>query len=178
MRMKKLTILLAVAVFAGTTMVSAGISQAATSDTLAPYTESEIVNDLEKAGAAVNPIGQPNTAYEKYFTGRSYLSGVTTGDDAVNVANVTFEPGSINHWHVHHGSCQVLAGVAGKGYYQIWGEPVKEITPGTNVVIPENTKHWHGAQHDSWFQHLSIAAKGMTTDWLEPVNEADYAVLK
>jgi quercetin dioxygenase-like cupin family protein len=39
-------------------------------------------------------------------------------------------------------------------------------------------KHWHGAQNNSWFQHLSIFKEGATTEWLEPVNEAEYAKLK
>ncbi len=75
----------------------------------------------------------------------------------MNVANVTFEPGCINFWHKHYGSCQVLAGVSGKGYYQIWGEEPKELLPGQSVTIPEGVKHWHGAQNGSWFQHLSIS---------------------
>ena len=46
-----------------------------------------------------------------------------------------------------------------------------------SVTIPENVKHWHGAQHTSWFQHLSIK-EGASTEWLEPVSEAEYAKLK
>ena len=138
--------------------------------------ETKIMEVLAKDGPAVYPIGQPNTAYAQYFTGRSFLYQIN--NDGVSVANVTFEPGSINFWHKHHNSCQVLAGVSGKGYYQIWGENVKEILPGTSVVIPENVKHWHGAQHDSWFQHLAIMNEGASTEWLEPVNPEDYNKLK
>ena len=78
----------------------------------------------------------------------------------------------------HHGSCQVLAGVSGKDYYQIWGEEPKELLPGQSVTIPEGVKHWHGAQNGSWFQHLSIFQEGATTEWLEPVDKAEYAKLK
>ena len=71
-----------------------------------------------------------------------------------------------------------IAGISGKGYYQIWGEEPKELLPGQSVTIPEGVKHWHGAQNNSWFQHLSIFKEGATTEWLEPVNEAEYAKLK
>ena len=110
-------------------------------------TPEEITAELQKEGGAVYPIGEPNTGYAKYFTGRSFLYPMES--KFVNVANVTFEPGCINFWHKHHGSCQVLAGVSGKGYYQIWGEEPKELLPGQSVTIPEGVKHWHGAQNGS-----------------------------
>lgn len=167
-----------VTLLASSTIVfGSGLVSAAANDDVKNLTDkNEIAQVLAQDGAAVYPIGDANTAYEQYFTGRSFLYQIN--NDGVNVANVTFEPGSINHWHVHHGSCQVLAGVSGKGYYQIWGQPVQEILPGTSVVIPENTKHWHGAQHDNWFQHLSIMKTGASTEWLEPVNPDDYNKLK
>ena len=46
------------------------------------------------------------------------------------------------------------------------------------MTIPEGVKHWHGAQNGSWFQHLSICQEGATTEWLEPVDKAEYAKLK
>jgi len=139
-------------------------------------TPEEITDELQKEGGAVYPIGKPNTGYAKYFTGRSFLYPMES--KFVNVANVTFDPGCINFWHKHHGSCQVLAGMSGKGYYQIWGEEPKELLPGQSVTIPEGVKHWHGAQNNSWFQHLSIFKEGATTEWLEPVDPKEYAKLK
>lgn len=41
------------------------------------------------------PIGNPNDAYAQYFEGQSYLAPLA-GDDQINVANVTFEPGCTN----------------------------------------------------------------------------------
>ena len=48
------------------------------------------------------PIGEPNTAYAKYFTGNSYLARVSTSQ--IPFANVTFEPRCRNNWHIHHAS--------------------------------------------------------------------------
>ena len=126
------------------------------------------------------PIGSPNDAYAQYFVGQSYLSPVST--EQVPVFNVTFEPGCRNNWHMHHaknGGGQMLICVGGRGYYQEWGKDAVELTPGTVINIPANTKHWHGAAPDSWFSHLAIEVPGEETsaEWLEPVSEEDYSKL-
>lgn len=123
------------------------------------------------------PVGQPNTAYEKYFTGKSYLAPISS--EQVNVSNVTFEPRCRNNWHIHHatsGGGQMLIGVAGRGWYQEEGKEAIEILPGTVIHIPANVKHWHGAAKDSWFAHLAFSVPGEHTsnEWLEPVNDAEY----
>ena len=127
------------------------------------------------------PIGEPNTAYAKYFTGNSYLAPVSR--EQVNISNVTFEPGCRNNWHIHHatqGGGQMLIGVAGRGWYQEEGKSAVEILPGTVIHIPAGVKHWHGAAHDSWFAHLAfeIAGENASNEWLEPVTDAEYNKLK
>ncbi|MDE5749658.1 MAG: carboxymuconolactone decarboxylase family protein [Duncaniella sp.] len=126
------------------------------------------------------PIGEPNTAYAKYFIGNSYLAQVS--DSQVPFANVTFEPGCRNNWHIHKaekGGGQMLVGVAGRGWYQEEGKPAVEILPGTVIHIPANVKHWHGAAKDSWFAHLAFGVPGEETDnvWLEPVSDEEYGKL-
>ena len=123
------------------------------------------------------PIGEPNTAYARYFKGNSYLARVS--GEQVSIANVTFEPGCRNNWHIHHatkGGGQMLIGVAGRGWYQEWGKPAKAILPGTVIHIPAGAKHWHGAADDSWFAHLAIeiAGENASNEWLEPVSDIDY----
>ena len=123
------------------------------------------------------PIGEPNTAYSKYFIGQSYLAPVST--QQVRVVNVTFEPKCRNNWHIHHaatGGGQILIAVGGRGYYQEWDKAPVELKPGDVVNIPANTKHWHGAAPDSWFSHLAIEVDGtdVSNEWLEPVTDADY----
>ncbi|MDE6548035.1 MAG: carboxymuconolactone decarboxylase family protein [Muribaculaceae bacterium] len=123
------------------------------------------------------PIGEPNTAYAKYFIGNSYLAQIAT--DQIPFANVTFEPGCRNNWHIHKaekGGGQMLVGVAGRGWYQEEGKPAVEILPGTVINIPANVKHWHGAAKDSWFAHLAFGVPGEETEnvWLEPVSDEEY----
>ena len=117
------------------------------------------------------PKGEPNP-YGQYFTGQSYLAGLDGG-----LANVTFEPGCRNNWHVHHKQVQVLICVAGRGWYQEWGKPAVQLVPGTVIEIPEGVKHWHGAAADSWMQHLTFhkdVQDGASNEWLEPVSDEQY----
>ena len=120
------------------------------------------------------PKGEPNP-YGKYFTGRSYLAPMEA--EKGGPTNVTFEPGCRNNWHVHHGQVQVLVCVAGRGWYQEWGKPAVEMTPGKVVAVPAEVKHWHGAARDSWFQHLTYHTNvqpGASNEWLEPVDDEAY----
>lgn len=124
------------------------------------------------------PVGEPNTAYAKFFIGRSYLHKLTL--DQVPAFGVTFEPGCRNNWHVHHaktGGGQMLIVTAGEGYYQEWGKPARRIVKGDTVNIPAGVKHWHGAAPDSWFQHIALEVPGteQSNEWLEPVDDAAYA---
>ncbi|MBQ4384374.1 MAG: carboxymuconolactone decarboxylase family protein [Kiritimatiellae bacterium] len=119
------------------------------------------------------PIGEPNTAYAKYFSGRSYLHKLTLNQ--VPAFGVTFEPNCRNSWHIHHaktGGGQILIVTAGEGYYQEWGKEKRRIKKGDTVNIPAGVKHWHGAA-DCWFQHIAIEVPGTETqnEWLEPVSE-------
>lgn len=127
------------------------------------------------------PIGEPNTAYAKFFVGNSYLAPVSR--EQVHISNVTFEPGCRNNWHVHNAEKdggQILICVAGRGYYQEWGKPAVEMKPGDCINIPTGVKHWHGAAPNSWFSHLAVevAGEGQSNEWLEPVSDEDYNKLK
>ncbi|MBR1543825.1 MAG: carboxymuconolactone decarboxylase family protein [Muribaculaceae bacterium] len=135
-----------------------------------PFTEGAPVE------GQVFPKGEPNTAYAKYFIGNSYLAQLANGEGKLGVANVTFEPRCRNNWHIHHRGGQILICVGGRGWYQEWGKPARELHPGDVVDIPAEAKHWHGAARDSWFQHIAIGvpAEGATTTWLEPVIEEEY----
>lgn len=100
-------------------------------------------------------IGKPNDGFAQYFIGQSFLAPVST--EQVGIFNVTFEPGCRNNWHVHH---------ADKG--------------GDCINIPVGVKHWHGAAPDSWFSHLAVEVPGEngSNEWLEPVDDEQYGVLK
>lgn len=127
---------------------------------------------------SVFKTGNTNDAFAKYFVGQSYLNMLTT--ERIGIGNVTFEPACRNNWHIHHKGGQILLVTAGRGYYQEWGQPARELKPGDVVNIPPEVKHWHGAAPNEWFQHLAVEvpADGASTEWCEKVSNEDYGKLK
>lgn len=133
------------------------------------------------AKSMIFPIGEPNEEFARYFTGKSYLAPVSSGQ--VKIFNVTFEPGCRNYWHIHQaqkGGGQILIGVAGIGYYQEEGEEPVRIKPGDCIHIPAGVKHWHGAAPDEWFSHLAVEVPGeaCSSQWCEPVSRELYEKLR
>lgn len=136
--------------------------------------------DIEKikkelGEAAVFPIGEVNP-FGQFFDGTSYLQMLTT--TGVVIGNVTFEPGCRNHWHRHVNGGQILLCTGGRGYYQEWGKPARELHPGDCVQIGDEL-HWHGAAPDSWFSHIAVEVPGENckTEWCEAVSEEAYQKL-
>ena len=128
-------------------------------------------------------IGAPNDAYAQYFVGQSFLKPLTEpGKAPVFLANVTFEPGCRNNWHIHHatkGGGQILVCTAGEGWYQEEGKPAVELKPGMVITIPPEVKHWHGAKKDSWFSHIAVECpdENCSNEWCEPVSDEAYNAL-
>ena len=87
------------------------------------------MNDF--SSGAIFPLGEENDAYARYFTGKSYLRMLST--EGVGIASVTFEPGCRNNWHIHRakaGGGQILLCTGGRGWYQEWGRPARELRAG------------------------------------------------
>lgn len=132
--------------------------------------------------ANVFGLGQKNTDYAPYFSGTSFLNPLTDPKKTIFLANVTFEPGCRNNWHIHHaksGGGQILICTAGEGWYQEEGKPAVSLAPGTVITTPAGVKHWHGAKTDSWFSHIAIEVPGEETssEWCEPVSDEEYEKL-
>lgn len=128
--------------------------------------------------------GNLNEAYERYFIGNSFLNPLTDPKKtSLFLANVTFEPGCRNNWHIHHaksGGGQILICTAGEGWYQEEGKAPISLSEGTVITIPPEVKHWHGAKKDSWFSHIAIEVPGEETrnEWLEQVTDKEYDTLE
>lgn len=142
------------------------------------FTDKQEFEKVNKFGT-----GAPNTAYAKFFIGDSFLNPLTDPKTGLFAANVTFEPGCRNNWHIHHaktGGGQILICTAGEGWYQEEGKEAVSLTPGTVIVIPPQVKHWHGAKADSWFSHIAVEVPGEETsnEWLEPVDDESYSKLQ
>lgn len=128
--------------------------------------------------------GDANIAFAQYFNKDSFLRPLTNPKKTpVFLANVTFEPGCRNHWHIHHaasGGGQLLICTAGEGWYQEENKPAISLSEGMVITIPPEVKHWHGAKKDSWFSHIAVEVPGEQTsnEWLEPVSDEDYDTLE
>lgn len=128
--------------------------------------------------------GSLNEAFSQYFIGNSFLNPLTDPKEtAVFLANVIFEPGCRNNWHIHHASSgggQLLICTAGEGWYQEENKSPVSLTPGTVITIPPEVKHWHGAKKDSWFSHIAVEVPGENTsnEWREPVTDEEYNKLE
>lgn len=127
--------------------------------------------------------GNPNENFAKYFIGNSFLNPLTNPEKtALFMANVTFEPGCRNNWHIHHaenGGGQILICTAGEGWYQEYGKNPVSLSAGMVITIPPEVKHWHGAKKDSWFSHIAVEVPGTNcrNEWCEPVSDAEYEKL-
>ena len=132
--------------------------------------------DKEELQTVPFGLGEVNP-FNKYFTGISYLNFLNT--KGVSIANVTFEAGCRNYWHIHNAASdggQILIVTYGRGYYQEEGSEPIELLPGDFVYIKPGVKHWHGAAKDSVFAHIAIEVPGVdtSTTWCEEVSNDDY----
>lgn len=128
-------------------------------------------------------LGRENVQYQKYFIGKSYLNPLTDIKCGLFMANVTFEPGCRNNWHIHKaksGGGQILICTAGEGWYKEENKKAVSLVPGKVITIPANVRHWHGAKNDSWFSHIAVEMNGeeTSTEWLNAVTDEEYNNLK
>ena len=126
--------------------------------------------------------GAANTAYARFFIGDSFLNPLTDPKSGLFAANVTFEPGCRNNWHIHHatsGGGQLLICTAGEGWYQEEGKAPVSLHEGSVVMIPDGVKLWHGAKKDSWFSHIALEVPGENcrNEWCEPMTDEEYNAL-
>lgn len=73
--------------------------------------------------------GNANTVYAQFFIGDSFFNPLTDPKSGLFAANVTFEPGCRNNWHIHHsdkGGGQLLICTAGEGWYQEEGKKSRQ----------------------------------------------------
>ena len=112
------------------------------------------------------------------FTGLVLNDEVMVGHapSRMRASVVTFTPGGRTAWHSHPVG-QTLYCLSGVGRVQREGEKVQELHPGDTVLIPPDTRHWHGAAPGRVFSHLAMSENtesGGSTEWFEHVSEADY----
>ena len=85
--------------------------------------------------------------------------------NSVNFGIVSFSAGSRNKFHKHT-SDQILVITQGTGVVATDDEE-RIVNAGDVVLIPAGENHWHGAPHSTPMAHITIQAKGSTTEQTE-----------
>jgi quercetin dioxygenase-like cupin family protein len=108
--------------------------------------------DRSKGAPSSNPI----------FVGSVSIQEVVNDAlaDLLRVTAVTFENGAVNRPH-RHTTDQVLVATSGSGFVAT-DEERYPLEPGDVAFIASGTRHWHGANPNATFTHLSILTPGHT----------------
>jgi quercetin dioxygenase-like cupin family protein len=106
------------------------------------------------------------------FTGLVYVDRVLAAGDGVAVNRVFFGPGSRTYWHWHERG-QLLQVIAGLGLICAEGGLPTSLEAGDVVWAAPGERHWHGGGPETLMMHLALSLG--TTNWLEPVSDADYS---
>ncbi|MFL5761225.1 MAG: cupin domain-containing protein [Thermomicrobiales bacterium] len=109
------------------------------------------------------PTAGKATADPIFIQGLVEIQNLVTDEDAklLRVTSVSFHNGARNRAHRH--TCdQVLIATHGSGFIATDAEEL-ELSPGDVILVPENTRHWHGAVPESDFTHISILTPSVMT---------------
>lgn len=139
----------------------------------------QTVEKIEVSGsdstAVIFPMGQK--ASPEKFIGTAYVNELLPKSDSTTyaVADVVFEPGTRNNWHIHQVR-QTMFVTEGRGWYQERGKKAIPLKKGDVYVIPSGVEHWHGAAVDSRFVHLVVTdfQGDECVIWGAPVTDEEY----
>lgn len=105
-------------------------------------------------------VAEAMTDTSPIFIGDVLRQNLVADEDTelLRVAAVTFVNGARNRWH-RHTTDQVLVVTSGRG---IVANETREwrLTPGDVVLVAAGERHWHGAEPEADFTHLSILTPG------------------
>lgn len=118
------------------------------------------------------------TGGEDTFTGTAEIGPRFSAPEPARLGGgvVRFEASARTAWHTHPLG-QTLYITEGCGWVQREGQSVQEAKPGDVVVIPPNTRHWHGASASEGMTHVAISESLNETSvtWMELVSDEEYA---
>lgn len=126
--------------------------------------------------------GEENTAYAKYFIGKSYLNPLTSAGVKPFFANVTFEPGCRNNCTftgraaaADSSFCALRAAAGTRS-----GARRREASiRATWWRSPRTSSTGTAQKKDCWFSHIAVELIGEDTanEWLEAVSDETYDAL-
>jgi quercetin dioxygenase-like cupin family protein len=105
---------------------------------------------------------KPTKSAAEIFTGDvdSFTAIGAEHSTDLRLSEIHFKSGARNRWHMHT-TDQILMCTAGDGTITTEAEQ-HDLTPGVVVLIPANTRHWHGAKPGKNMTHWSILGPAQT----------------
>jgi quercetin dioxygenase-like cupin family protein len=104
------------------------------------------------------------------FTGNT----TTLDTTGYTIGRRVFAAGARNAtWHMHSAG-QLVFGEAGRGRFQLQGQPIKELGVGDSAYIPGGAFHWHGAAPNENFTMVFVTMGQSKTSQGDPVTDAVY----
>lgn len=116
--------------------------------------------------------GAPSENRTETFTGDVWADPVMARTDQMMANAVFFTPGARTYWHRHEEG-QLLLVTHGRGWVQVRDGEGSEVRAGDAIWFPPGEEHWHGAVADAYMSHTAVSLGA--TEWLDEVDEADYA---
>ena len=99
---------------------------------------------------------KPTRSVADIFSGEVDTFTAVGGEHSrdLRLSEIHFKDGARNRWH-KHSTDQILMCTDGEGIITTDDEQ-HDLAPGVIVVIPANTRHWHGAKPGQNMTHWSI----------------------
>lgn len=93
-------------------------------------------------------------------------------DEACDVVEIIFEPGSFTRWHSHSGY-QVIMVTGGEGFYQEKGSVRKWVNVGDVIKIKPGACYMHSTSQSSTLTHTAITfnhGPNVVTLWKDKIH--------
>ncbi len=109
----------------------------------------------------ISEVPKESAASALFTSDDVYRQPLAPDSTDFNASVVGFGHGVRNKFHTHT-SDQLLIVTHGQGVFATEGEQV-EIEPGDVIFSPGGEKHWHGADGEHDFAHITVTRKDSVT---------------
>jgi quercetin dioxygenase-like cupin family protein len=109
----------------------------------------------------ISEVPKESAASPLFTSDDVYRQPLASDSNDFNASVVGFGHGVRNKFHTHT-SDQLLIVTHGKGVFATEAEQV-ELEPGDVIFSPGGEKHWHGADGEHDFAHITVTRKDSVT---------------
>lgn len=113
----------------------------------------------------IDEIPKESASSDLFTSHEVFRQPLAPDSEDFNTSVISFGKGVRNKFHRHQ-SDQILIVTSGRGLIVTENDRI-ELEPGHVVFAPGGEKHWHGAQEDHEFAHITVTGKTSVTTQLE-----------